>query len=139
MLPVATRRHHTGGARALPSVEVPSICRSPCPPAATQCLRQRRGVFAHPPGSGQSRTAMVDGHSQAAKAKTNPRIRHNTINQRELNWSVIVRSHNLVTLLVHQKPLAHTSYGRMLCCQHPLVKALPFCGKPIPTQPSSED
>lgn len=45
------------------------------PPDAVLCPLQKRGASAHPPRSGQSRTAMVDGNSQAdedekAKAKT---------------------------------------------------------------------
>lgn len=78
-------------------MEPPCTGHSPCPPAAIQCLPQRRGVFVHPPGSGQSRTAMADGHSQATKAKTNPRVRNNTKKHIEFNWSVSVHSHNLVT------------------------------------------
>lgn len=77
---------------------------------------------------------MADGHSQAAKAKTNPRIRHNTMNHREFNRSVIDRSHNLVTLLVHQNPLAHASCGTMLGCQRHLLKHSPFAASP--SQPS---
>lgn len=74
---------------------------------------------------------MADGRSQAAKAKPNPRIRHNTINYRGFNWSVTGHSHTLVTLLVHQNPLARASCGTML-------KALSFRSKPIPTHPSCE-
>lgn len=109
---------------------VPSTDHSPCPPAAIRCLPQRRGVFVHPLGSGRSRTAMADGHSQATKAKTNPRIRHDTKNPREFNWSVTIHSHNLVTLLVHKNPLARASCGTVLGCQHHLLKHSRFATSP---------
>lgn len=40
------------------------------PPDAVLCLLQKRVVSVHPPRSGQSRTAMVDGSSQADEAGT---------------------------------------------------------------------
>lgn len=52
------------------------------PPDAELCLLQKRVVSVHPPRSGQSRTAKVDGSSQAdeeetAKAETSPlTLRH---------------------------------------------------------------
>lgn len=76
---------------------------------------------------------MADGHSQATKAKTNPRVRNNTKKDTKFNWSISVHSHNLVTFLVHQNLCAHTSRGTMLSCLHHLLKHSPFAqAHPIP-------
>lgn len=45
---------------------------------------------------------MADGHSQAAKAKTNPRTAYHVYKHTEFNWTVTAHSHNLSTQLVHQ-------------------------------------
>lgn len=56
---------------------------------------------------------------------------------REFNWSVTVHNHNLVTLLVHQNPLAHAPCGTRLDGQHHLLKHSPFVTSLSYPSPSS--
>lgn len=49
-----------------------------CPPDAVLCLLQKRVASVHPPRSGQSRTAMVDGSSQADEVEKQQKPKHHS-------------------------------------------------------------